>query len=140
MQRCGRPRSVAMLAIDTDIIVRYVVGDGGEQFGRAIDILENNEVSIASTAVLETEWVLRDAYEFAREDVLAALEKVFGLPTVMLRDQPIVRKAMNLLASGMDFADALHLAQAGDCEAFVTFDRRLVRKAKGLIDIPVKPA
>jgi predicted nucleic-acid-binding protein len=129
-----------MLAIDTNIVVRYVVGDGGEQFGRAIEILENNEVSIASTVVLETEWVLRDAYEFAREDVIAALEKVFGLPTVTLRDQPTVRKAMNLLASGMDFADAMHLAQAGDCEAFVTFDRRLVRKAKGLIDISVKPA
>jgi predicted nucleic-acid-binding protein len=129
-----------MLAVDTNIVVRYVVGDGGEQFGRAIEILENNEVSIASTVVLETEWVLRDAYEFAREDVIAALEKVFGLPTVTLRDQPTVRKAMNLLASGMDFADAMHLAQAGDCEAFVTFDRRLVRKAKGLIDISVKPA
>jgi predicted nucleic-acid-binding protein len=129
-----------MLAVDTNIVVRYVVGDGGEQFGRAVDILENNEVSIALTVVLETEWVLRDAYEFAREDVLATLEKVFGLPTVTLRDQGIVRKAMNLTASGMDFADALHLAQAGECEAFVTFDKHLVRKAKGLIDTPVKPA
>jgi predicted nucleic-acid-binding protein len=129
-----------MLAVDTNIVVRYVVGDGGEQFWRAVDILENNEVSITLTVVLETEWVLRDAYEFAREDVLATLEKVFGLPTVTLRDQGIVRKAMNLTASGMDFADALHLTQAGECEAFVTFDKPLVRKAKGLIDTPVKAA
>ena len=33
----------------------------------------------------------------------------------------------------MDFADALHLAAADDCEAFATFDRKLAvaaRKAK----------
>jgi predicted nucleic-acid-binding protein len=129
-----------MLAVDTNVVVRYVVGDGGEQFGRAVDILENNDVSIALTVVLELEWVLRDAYEFAREDVLVALQKVFGLPTVTLKDQRIVGKAMKFAASGVDFADALHLAQAGECEAFVTFDKRLFRKAKGIIGIPVKSA
>ncbi len=129
-----------MLAIDTNVVVRYVVGDGGDQFGRAVHIIENNDVSISLTVVLETEWVLRDAYEFQRQDVLAALEKVFGLPTVTIRDGHIARTAMSFAASGLDFADALHLAQSGACEAFVTFDRRFVRKAKGLIDTPVKSA
>lgn len=129
-----------MLALDTNVVVRYVVGDGGDQFGRAVHIIENNDVSISLTVVLETEWVLRDAYEFQRQDVLAALEKVFGLPTVTIRDGHIARTAMKFAASGLDFADALHLAQSGACEAFVTFDRRFVRKAKGLIDTPVKSA
>ena len=40
----------------------------------------------------------------------------------------------------MELADALHLAQSDHCEAFVTFDKRLIRKAKGLIDTPVKSA
>ena len=79
-----------MLAIDTNVVVRYVVGDGGEQFGRAVDIVENNEISIALTVVLETERVLRDAYQYLRQDILAALKKIFGLPTVMLKDQRIV--------------------------------------------------
>ncbi len=129
-----------MLAIDTNVVVRYVVGDGGDQFGRAVHIIENNDVSISLTVMLETEWVLRDAYEFQRQDVLAALEKVFGLPTVTITDGHIVRNAMKFAASGLDFADSLHLAQSGACEAVVTFDRRLVRKAKGLIDTPVKSA
>lgn len=116
-----------------------LVGDGGEQFGRAVNIVENNEVSIALTVVLETEWVLRDAYEYSHEDVLAAFQKVFGLPTVTVKDQQIVTRAMNFMAAGLDFADALHLVQAGDCEAFVTFDKRLVRKAKGLTETPARP-
>ena len=129
-----------MLAIDTNVVVRYLVGDGGEQFRRAVQILESNEISISLTVVLETEWVLRDAYEYDRDDVLAALRNVLGLPTVTIREDRVARDAIDLAASGLDFADAMHLAQSGGCSAFVTFDKRLVRKARGLIDFPVKPA
>ncbi|HVP99355.1 MAG TPA: type II toxin-antitoxin system VapC family toxin [Roseiarcus sp.] len=129
-----------MLAIDTNVVVRYVVGDGGEQFGRAVDIIENNEISIALTVVLETERVLRDAYQYSRQDILAALKKIFGLPTVMLKDQQIVWKAMTLAASGLDFADALHLAQSQGCQAFVTFDKRLIAKAASIDGVTVQAA
>lgn len=129
-----------MLAIDTNVVVRYVVGDGGEQFGRAVDIIENNEISIALTVVVETEWVLRDAYQYSRLRLLAALEKIFGLPTVMLKDQQIVWKAMTLAASGLDFADALHLAQSQGCQAFVTFDKRLIAKAASIDGVTVQAA
>jgi len=129
-----------MLAIDTNIIVRYVVGDGGDQFARAVDILERHDVSIALTVILETEWVLRDAYEYGREEILSALGKVFGLPSVTVGDEGVVRKAIALAASGLDFADALHLAQASDCEAFVTFDKNLVRRAKPLQGVTARLA
>ena len=129
-----------MLAIDTNVVVRYVVGDGGEQFGRAVDIIENNEISIALTVVLETEWVLRDAYQYSRQDILAALKKIFGLPTVMLKDQQIGWKAMTLAASGLDFADALHLAQSQGCQALVTFGKRLIAKAASIDGVTVQAA
>jgi post-segregation antitoxin (ccd killing protein) len=32
----------------------------------------------------------------------------------------------------MDFADALHLASRGDSTRFVTFDEKLVKRAKAL--------
>jgi predicted nucleic-acid-binding protein len=127
--RCARLRSADMLAVDTNVIVRYVVGDGGEQFTRAVEILEENNVSIALTVVLETEWVLRDAYELSREEVFYALEKLFGLPTVNVADPGAVQRAMTLAMSGMDFAEALHLAQSRECEAFLTFDKRLAKRA-----------
>jgi predicted nucleic-acid-binding protein len=129
-----------MLAVDTNVLVRYVVGDGGGQFARAVAILENNDVSIASTVVLETEWVLRDAYEYGREEVLSALTRVFGLPTVTLADSGSVHGAMALAASGMDFADALHLAQSDECKAFITFDKRLAKRARYLGGVPVRLA
>jgi predicted nucleic acid-binding protein len=38
----------------------------------------------------------------------------------------------------MDFADALHLAAAQDCDGFATFDRKLARTAAALGAKPVR--
>ncbi len=39
---------------------------------------------------------------------------------------------------GMDFADALHLAGAQDCEAFVTLDRKMAKAAGHTTSAPVR--
>jgi predicted nucleic acid-binding protein len=44
-----------------------------------------------------------------------------------------VAQALVWAEAGVDFADALHLASAASCEAFVTFDKQLARRARGLV-------
>jgi predicted nucleic acid-binding protein len=44
------------------------------------------------------------------------------------------------LERGLDFADALHLASSGGATRFVTFDRRLVRRARDGAKIEVVAA
>jgi len=41
-----------------------------------------------------------------------------------------------LPAQGLDFADALHLARSSRAAAFLTFDRRLAKRAKDLARSP----
>jgi hypothetical protein len=36
---------------------------------------------------------------------------------------------------GMDFADALHLAEAGGCETLVSFNRRLAAAGNALSEV-----
>jgi predicted nucleic-acid-binding protein len=129
-----------MLAVDTNVVVRYLVRDDEAQSARARDIVAAGGVFVSATVVLECEWVLRGLYGFPRPDVVRALKGFCGAPGVSVGNALAVHRALDLAALGLDFADALHLAQAGECEAFMTFDKRLVRKAKGLIDTPVKPA
>jgi predicted nucleic-acid-binding protein len=129
-----------MLALDTNVLVRYVVGDGAREFARAVDIIENNRVSIALTVVLETEWVLRDVYEYQRSEIISAFEKFFGLPTVSVPELAVVRTAMKLAGSGLDFADAIHLAQIGAQDTFVTFDKALVKRASRHAGLSVRLA
>lgn len=128
----------AMLAVDTNVVVRYLVKDDAAQSARARDIVHSAPIFVSPTVVLECDWVLRSLYGFPRREALGALEAFCGTPNVNVGDAAAVKRALRLAELGLDFADALHLAQAEDCEAFVTFDRRLARRAKGLIDTPVR--
>ena len=56
-----------MLAIDTDIVIRFLTRDHRAQARRALEIVSNNDVFVPVTVVLEAEWVLRDAYELPRD-------------------------------------------------------------------------
>ena len=67
-----------------------------------------------------------------------ALGAFAGLPRVTLEDAVLIAKALDWTIQGMDFADALHLANAQGCDAFVTLDRRFARAAKELSDVKVR--
>lgn len=127
-----------MLAIDTNLVVRYLVDDHPEQCARARRLIDRNEVFFCSTVMLETEWVLRSAYGYSPDRCADALAAFAGLPQVVVEDRLLVATALDWMRQGLDFADALHLAKSGDCEAFVTFDRALVKAAADLPDVEVR--
>lgn len=119
-----------MLAIDTNLIVRYLTGDHPQQSPRARKLIDGQPVFAAVTVILEVEWVLRSTYGYRLADVARALRAFAGLPTVTIEDAPIVAAALDLAEKGMDFADALHLGKSAHCEGMATFDRKLVKAAK----------
>ena len=127
-----------MLAIDTNIVVRYLTQDHPEQSPRARDLIINNAVWLSSTVLLEAAWVLRSAYGLTNKDVLDALEAFSGLPQVQLQDPDQVAKALAWAKQGMDIADAMHLAALQPAEPFVTFDQRLATAAERVGAGPVR--
>lgn len=127
-----------MLAVDTNVIVRYLTRDDAEQFASVDALIRDEDVYVSTTVLLETEWVLRRGYRFNLSRVAAALRAFAGLPQVTLEDPPAIAKALDWLERGMDFADALHLAKAEGCDAFITFDRRLVAAASRLRSVAVR--
>lgn len=129
MRESPPKRGVAMLAIDTNLIVRYLTRDHPTQAAAARALIDGEAVFVATTVLLETEWVLRSVYGFSGETCAAALSGFAGLPTVTLEDPVRTAAALAALLKGLDFADALHLSAAEGCEAFVTFDQRLVKAA-----------
>ena len=44
-----------MIAIDTNVVVRYLVADDRKQFGRATAVIERQPVFVCMTVVLEVE-------------------------------------------------------------------------------------
>ncbi|MGR4862437.1 type II toxin-antitoxin system VapC family toxin [Caulobacter sp. LARHSG274] len=121
-----------MLAIDTNVVVRYLTGDHPEQSAAARVVIDENAVFVATTVLLETEWVLRSVYEFSSQACAEALTRFAGLPNVTLEDPARAARALTWTVEGLDFADALHLAAAAACEAFVSFDKRFIKAAEAI--------
>jgi predicted nucleic acid-binding protein len=101
------------LAIDTDLIVRYLTGDHPRQSARARALIDGNDVFVAATVLLETEWVLRSVYAFTTAQVSKALRDFAGLARVTIEDEGAAAQALDWMDAGIDLADALHLAKAG---------------------------
>ncbi len=119
-----------MLAIDTNVVVRYLTNDHPEQSLRARRIIDDLQVFVAVTVFLEAEWVLRSAYGYDQATIVRALRGFGGLPTVQIEDAAIVSSALDLVETGVDFADALHLRKSLHCTGFATFDRKLIKAAQ----------
>ena len=116
-----------MIAVDTNIVVRLLTGDDPEQMEQARQLFGAAEVFIPDTVILETEWVLRFAYELAPATIHASLLRLFGLPNVVIRDARALAQALEGYRQGMDFADSLHLALCEQCTDLFTFDKKFVR-------------
>ncbi|MCW5699828.1 MAG: type II toxin-antitoxin system VapC family toxin [Rhodospirillales bacterium] len=127
-----------MIAVDTNVVVRLLVGDDEQHALRARRLFGENAVLISTTVLLESEWVLRSAYDFTADAVHEAFSKLLGLPRVTLSEPLVAIKALDWARVGMDFADALHLASAAAADEFVTFDQALQTSARRIKDaLPV---
>ena len=119
-----------MLAVDTNVLVRFITRDDAAQAVIARDLIAKNAIFLPKTVLLETEWVLRSLYRFPAIAIAGAIRAFVGLPNVQSEQPAVTAQALDWFTQGMDFADALHLASAEDCEAFATFDRKLARAAR----------
>lgn len=118
-----------MTAVDTNIVVRFLVRDDEAQAQRARRVFVAGAVFVAKTVLLETEWVLRYAYELERNAVADGLERISRMSGVTIEDSAAVHQALAWHRQGLDFADALHLASAPSRSGFTSFDRELRRRA-----------
>ncbi len=129
-----------MLAVDTNLVVRIVANDEPAQVRRAIKLFQAEEILIPKTVLLETAWVLRYAYKLAPGAIVRALRAIAGLPNVTLEGPAEIALALDWFDSGLDFADALHLASSGRAGRFATFDASFARRAKALSEIEIVAA
>ena len=126
-----------MIAVDTNVVVRFLVGDDPVQARLAKTLFAASRVAVPHTVLLETEWVLRRRYRFAREQIATAFGDLLGMGTVSCLDDEAVRIAVDAFAQGCDFADAMHAATAGPAtSAFATFDKVFARQARDMKHLP----
>jgi predicted nucleic-acid-binding protein len=120
-----------MPALDTNILVRYVVEDDAAQLAAAKRLIrrcvgEGLALFVPVTVILEFEWVLRSNFAFPKNDVLLTLSSLFSAAELSFESERALEVALQLFRKGSaDFADCLHIAlatQAGE-QPLWTFDK-----------------
>jgi predicted nucleic-acid-binding protein len=123
-------------AVDTNVLARALVDDESDQSRIARRFLMETPIFVPDSVLLETEWVLRSNLKLASATISELLVSLISTKNVSFENRRRVSDAVWAHRGGLDFADAMHLFAAGDCEAMITFDKTFIRrsgKIKGAI-------
>ena len=120
-----------MAALDTNVLVRFLVQDDARQGAAATRLIRNGikaggALYIPVTVVLELEWVLRSSFTFDKASVLQTMFGLLGSFELAFESEGAVEAALGNYADGKaDFADCLHaaLAMMAQQQPLWTFDR-----------------
>ncbi len=118
-----------MAALDTNVVVRLLVGDDAKQARAAEKLVASEACTVAPSVLMECEWVLRAVYRLEPALIASSLRDLLALRHIDALDPVLTQQALRGYEVGLDFADALHAAQRRDGERFATFDRQLARRA-----------
>lgn len=124
-----------MIAIDANILIRYIVRENPELTYAADMLLDGLTPEtpgfLCREVVMETAWVLERVYGFARIAVTDAILRLTLRSNVLTEERAdVVNAALAYSRGGPDFADLMILAAAERVGAtpLYTFDRRLARE------------
>jgi predicted nucleic acid-binding protein len=121
-----------MIALDTNVIARYLLGDDEAQFEAAAALIEGKNICTAPVTVfLELVWVL-ESYDVERAAIARSLSDFLGLPNIKPHQPQVLAKAISSYEDGLDFGDALHLALCEHDSYLASFDDKFVKRAKKL--------
>lgn len=104
--------------IDTNVIIRFLIGDHKEHFEVAKDIflkIERSEIDvyILDTVLMEVFFVLTKFYKLPKNEVIADLKTILALEGVINSDKIILNETLNIIEhKNIDFVDALICAKS----------------------------
>jgi predicted nucleic-acid-binding protein len=122
-----------MKAIDTNILVRFLIGDDKQQAKKVYNIFkkaesEKDELFVPLLVVLELIWVLESVYEISRADILESIREFLLLPILRFEHKSVLQQfTLSAQANRYDLADLLiaHSAKMQGCETVLTFDKKV---------------
>lgn len=118
-----------MIAVDTNVVIRFLVDDNAAEGKRARLVFENHRVHLPESVLLESEWVLRAVYGFSRAEISKAFRALLRLSAVTVDDRTEVLQVLDWFDEGIDFADALHYRGSAGFE-LKTFDKKFLSKGQ----------
>ena len=121
-----------MIAVDTNVLLRYLLGDDEAQAERSRRLFESDErILITDVVLAESVWTLIGRrYRATKADVVAVIEKLLQETNVCFEDDEVIWSSLQAYRqTATDFADALIVHKAlktaaidDELNAVYTFD------------------
>jgi predicted nucleic-acid-binding protein len=132
-------KGLAVISLDTNVVVRIFVDDpdNPEQTRKVREIVRQYKtVYITQVVQIETVWVLKQSYDFARAEITLVLERLLNNQAFKLENEAVFAVALQLYrSSNIDFADALILQNSRQQNLnLLSFDRKL-QKQQGVVSV-----
>lgn len=124
-----------MKAIDTNVLVRFLVNDDRAQAERVRQFFATAEQQhdvfyVPLLVLLETIWVLESAYQVKRADLIETLAELLLMPVLKFEQREAVQAMLDDVATtNLDLPDALIARSAVrmGCEGILTLDQKAAR-------------
>jgi predicted nucleic-acid-binding protein len=121
-------------ALDTNVLVRFLVEDDRTQARKARRVVEEAGVSgtplfVSEIVLCETVWVLGYRYKVPRPRIVETLGQLLFASQLAFKDRELVARALEAYGRGRgDFADYVirEVARSAGCTETLTFDRTLL--------------
>src|SRR6266850_697320 len=117
-----------MRAIDTNVLVRLITRDEPAQVEAAQEFVAKG-VWVSHVVLIETTWVLGEAYDLGHAQVAEVIEMLLNHQQLTLQDAEVVRGALNHYQQRptLGFSDCmvLEIARKAGHLPLGTFDKRL---------------
>lgn len=122
-----------MIALDTNVLVRFLVEDDAEQTAKARALLQKavdtgGACFVSEVVICEVVWVLSARYRFPKTRIVDILSQLLRAQQLCFSAPERVARALeSFKSSSGDFADYLirEQARAAGFETVATFDRGL---------------
>ncbi|WP_035240478.1 PIN domain-containing protein [Desulfobacter vibrioformis] len=105
-----------MIAIDTNVLLRYLLEDDAEQFRQAVKLMSGQQkVLVTDVVLVETIWTLRGKkYQLKKPELVTVIQSLFQEPNIRFEDGQAVwlaltdyQNAKPVKGKEADFTDAL---------------------------------
>ena len=117
--------------VDTNILVRHLVGDPPDMAARATAYLgSESELLVTDLVIAETVYVLESFYEVSRQRIATSMRSLLTLNSVVVVDAALLLRSIEIYEHDrLDFAEAYLVASAesSGVDAVASFDRSIDR-------------
>ena len=125
-----------MIALDTNVLIRFLIADDKTQAAKAKRLIrkatnDREDIFLSDIVLCELVWVLSSGYKKGRKDIVEILRRLLGTNQLIFNKLTSINSAVDKFEGGKaDFSDYLiaeHASEVG-CDTILTFDKALLKE------------